>query len=237
MCDPMTLTGLALSAGSSVMNNMAANDAAKARSSALNAERLRQRGMEQKQTALADESQGQLQNFGEDQGQRVSDLAGYFKEPIASDANAEAGMIAPEGTSSITVREMANQSGKATDKANASAENLASLRSFGDLLGDKMRGVQRNSGAIDQMTGMRRGSTDALSFELDAAAQKGAGKRMFADLLGGAGSLVGGYSAMAGAGNPVVTNAMGRLGGGDRLADALRRAGAPATNVRSGLLG
>lgn len=238
MCDPLTLTAAALQAGSSIANGMAEREAANARSAALSAERTRQSGMEAQQRALADGSQQSMQDFGGQQQERAADLTQFFQQPVASDANAEAGMIAPEGSSSITVREMNKQSADATDRTNQRGTDLARMRSFGDLMGDRMRGVQRNSGAIDQLTGFRGGSTDALAFELDAAAQKGAGKRALGDLLGGAGAVLGGYAGMAGAGNPVVTRGMDRLGlGGDPLAAALRGAGQPAMNVRRGLLG
>lgn len=233
MCDPLSLTALGLSVGGSVMNGMAENQAAKARSAVLDAERTRQRGLESRQSALSDQSQQQMADFTGDQAQRTADLTSYFQEPVAGDANAESGTVAPEGTSSITVREMGKQSQAATDKTNQSAAALAGVRAFGDLLGDKMRGVQRNSSSIDQLTGFRRGSTDALAYELDAAAQKGAGKRFLGDILGGAGSVLGGYGAMAGASNPVVTGMLG--GGTDNLAAALRSAGAPARNARTGI--
>lgn len=235
---PIPLIALALSAGSSIANGAAQREAAAARQQALNAERTRQRGMEQQQQALASESQQQLGDFTQDQEQRFADLAQYFQQPVASDANAAAGMVAPEGTSSIAVRELAKQSGETKARTDQIGSDLARVRSFGDLMGEKMRGVQRNSGAIDQLSGFRGGSTDALAFELDAASQQGAGKRMLGDLLGGAGAILGGYGAMAGAGNPVVTNALDRPGlGGDPLAAALRGAGQPAMNVRRGLLG
>lgn len=239
MCDPLTLTGLALTAGSTVANNMAANEAAKARSSVLDAERTRQMALERRQTGLSDQSLAEMDNFTEDQQTRTSDLTDYFQAPTAGDANEDAGLVAPEGTSSIAVREMDRQSGAARDRTNQNAANLASMRSFGDLLGERMQGIKRNSSVIDQLTGFRRGSSDAMAFEMDAATQKGSGKRLLGDVLGGLGSLVGGYGAMTGAGNPVVTNTMDRfLPGGDRLAAGLRGAGLNGVrSVRGGFLG
>lgn len=239
MCDPLTLTSLALTAGGAVANNMAANEAAKARSSVLQAERERQQSMERRQTGLSDQSLGEMENFTEDQQGRVSDLTDYFLAPTAGDANEDAGMVAPEGTSSITTREMQRQGDAARGRSNQNAANIATMRSFGDLMGDRMRSIGRNSSAIDQLTGFRRGSSDAMAFEMDAASQRGAGKRLLGDVLGGLGSVVGGYGAMTGAGNPVVTNMMDRyLPGGDRLAAGLRGAGLNGVqSVRGGLLG
>ena len=230
MCDPISLAGLALSVGSAVANNAAANEAAAARSSALAAERWRQQGLESQQKKFSDESLEGLSDFSEDQGARAQTLADLYRGPTqTTEANADAGTVAPEGAASITVREMAKQAGAAKGRTDANAQRLANTRAFGDLLGQQMTGIQRNSSNIDQLTGFRRGSSDALTFELDSAAQQGAGKRFLGDLLGGAGALVGGYAAQAGAGNPIITNAIGRIGG-DPLTRSLRGAGVPARN-------
>lgn len=239
--DPITIALLsaALTAGSTIANNSAANEAAKARSAALDAERMRQQSMERRQTDLSQQGQEQMGEFTNDQDDRMTQLAEYFQAPTAGDANETAALASPEGTSSITVREMQKQSGEATGRANENAQNLASMRSFGDLLGDRMRGIGRASGEIDQLTNFRRGSTDANAFELDAAMQQGAGKRMLGDVLGGLGAVTGSYASMTGAGNPVVTNMMDKwMPGGDRLAASLRGAGARnVSSVRGGLLG
>lgn len=236
---PLPLLALALTAGGTVAHASADNQSARARSAALDAERTRQRGMEQRQQNLAQGSQDEMARFTEDQDQRKMDLTQFYEAPLAGDANVTAGMIAPEGTSSITTRELQTQSGNASQRASENAANLASMRSFGDLLGDRMRGMGRASGEIDQLTGFRRGSSDANAFELDAASMQGGNKRLLGDLLKGSGAVLGGYSSMAGAGNPVVTNSIDRwLPGGDRLAAGLRGAGVQNVNsVRGGFLG
>lgn len=235
---PLTLLSLALTAGGALANGAADNRAAKARSAALDAERIRQQGFEKRQTALAQQGQDQMAEFTPDQEERRLELADYYAAPVDTDANVTAGMVAPEGTSSITVREMANQSAQAGQRADQNAQSLAAMRSFGDLLGDRMRGIGRNSAMIDQLTGFRRGSMDANTFEVDAAMQKGAGMRTLGDILGGLGSVTGGYASMAGAGNPVVTNMLDKWApGGDRLAAALRGGGLNGVVSQRGLLG
>lgn len=213
MCEPITLIGLGLSAAGSIANGMAANDAAKARASALQAERYRQQGLQDQQTALAQQSQEGFQNMPEQIDARTQELTDYFMAPIGDDPNATAGMVAPEGTSSITVREMDRQSGAAKGRTDAQAASLAKMRSFGDLLGDKMRGVSRNSSAIDQLTGFRRGSTDAMAPELEAAAMAGAGKNTLGDILGGMGSIATGYGNMVGASDPANHRVTGWVNG------------------------
>lgn len=207
------LPGLALTVGSTLAQSAAASQAASARSSALQAERTRQKALEQKQSALSSENQQDFATFQGDQDQRTADLTSYYQEPVAADANAEAGTVAPQGTSSITTRELAKQSEKATDKTNQQAASLAALRSFGDLMGDKMRGVQRNSSEIDQLTGFRKGSSDALASELDAASQKGAGMSLLGDVLGGLGSIATNYGALKSASGQGLTKAIGGLTG------------------------
>lgn len=44
MCDPITIAGIALTAGSTIANTIAANRVQRARDDALAAERIRQRG-------------------------------------------------------------------------------------------------------------------------------------------------------------------------------------------------
>lgn len=69
---PLTLLSLALTAGGAVANNAAANQAAKARSAALDAERTRQQGYEKRQQALAKQGQDEMAEFTPDQEDRKS---------------------------------------------------------------------------------------------------------------------------------------------------------------------
>lgn len=236
---PLWALSLALTAGGSVAHGLAEREAAKARSAALEAERIRQQAFEQRQTAISQQSQGEMEQFQPDMDERQDQLVDMFTVPTAdAEANEDSGMVAPEGASSITVREMANQAGRVDERAAENAQNMASMRAFGDLLGDRMRGIGRGSAEIDQLTGFRRGSQDASAFEVDAAMQQGAGKRLLGDILKGGGAVLGGFSNMSGAANPVVTNMADRfLPGGDRLAAALRGAGVPGVQSFRGRLG
>jgi hypothetical protein len=67
MCDPVTIGGIALSAGSMVMNNMAQAKVDKAREGAMTAERIRQNQLDQEAMALNAQSQGRYEDF---QGQQ-----------------------------------------------------------------------------------------------------------------------------------------------------------------------
>lgn len=208
------IAGLALSGAGTIAQSMAQNDAAKARASTLQAERIRQQGHSQQQQAAATASADSMKDFTGDQTRSAEELASYFRDPVAGDANATAGLIAPEGTSDITVREMANQSAKAKTSTNAQADSLGKLRAFDNVMGDKNRLFKNNASVIDQTNSFRRGSQDALAYELEAAAQKGAGKKMLGDLLSGAGSIATSYGAFTGAPNQSLTGLFGGMGGG-----------------------
>lgn len=87
------------------------------------------------------------------------------------------------------MREEANQRGKATNYANQQGQALGNLRAFGDLLGGISREQAQDASMIGQIGGFKRGSSNVTPLELEAANQKGAGARMFGDLLGLGGSL------------------------------------------------
>ena len=204
MCDPMTLTGLALSAGSTVMNTIAANKAANAREDVLAAERIRQGQLDQEAAALNTQSQDRYQNADGQQEAKARDLSEFFTGPnTAGAANDAAAAVMPSDTSDVTVREMEKQTGAARQFTNQQANRLATLRSFGDMLGDNARFQARDASMIGQIGGFKRGSADMTPLELDAASQKGAGLRLFGDLLGGAGSIATGYGLTRGGAKPL----------------------------------
>lgn len=189
MCDPLTITSIALTAGSVVSNQIAANRQQAARDDALRAERIRQRGLDQQADALNARSQQDYDTFGEDQEQRAGELGQMFTEQRASTegANAEASQemasVAPT-SSNLVMREEASQRAKARDFTNAQGLALGDLRAFGDVAGDKARKQARVAGEIGQIGGFKRGSANVLPLELDAAMQEGGGFRFLGDLLG-----------------------------------------------------
>lgn len=187
MCDPLTIAGLALTAGSTVANTVAANQASKAQARTMQAERIRQSGLDREAEALNAQSQQRYTDFDDKEGAKQQELGEYLTgqsaaEPAASEA-------VPSTSSNITVMEEAKQRGKAKADTNASAQNLASLRSFGELMGTIGRGQARDASEIGQIGGFKRGSQSVLPFELEAAAQKGAGLRTLGDIMGGFGSI------------------------------------------------
>lgn len=204
MCDPITLSGLALTVGSTVANTTAANKAANAREDVLAAERIRQGGLDKQAEALNTQSQDRYQDVEGQQQAKARDLSDFFTGPAtAGAANDAAAAVMPSDTSDVTVREMQKQTDAAQDFTGRQAASLANLRSFGDMLGDTARLQARDASQIGQIGGFKRGSSDITPLELDAASQKGAGLRFLGDLLGGAGSLATGYGLTKGGATPI----------------------------------
>ena len=224
MCDPATLTGLALTAGSTVVNTIAANKAASAREDVLAAERIRQGQLDREADALNVQSQDRYKNAEGQQQAKARDLSDFFTGPnTAGEANDAAASVMPSDTSDITVREMQKQTNAAQDFTGQQAASLAALRSFGDMLGDNARLQARDASLIGQVGGFKRGSSGVTPLELDAASQKGAGLRFFGDLLGGAGSLATNYGLTRGGATPIFGAKAAATSGGSL---------APATTIR-----
>jgi hypothetical protein len=189
MCDPLTITSIALTAGSVVSNQIASNRQQKARDDALAAERIRQGGLDQQADALNAQARDSYDTFGSDQEQRSSELGQMFTEQRAStaDANASAAQemasVAPT-SSNLVMREEANQRNQAREFTDAQGMALGNLRAFGDVAGDKARKQARTAGEIGQIGGFKRGSANVLPLELDEASKAGSGFRLFGDILG-----------------------------------------------------
>ena len=131
--------------------------------------------------------------FTEVKGQtetRAQSLGDYFAPPAENtEANTMAASAMPTATNDIVVREMAKKSGQARDFTNQQGEALASLRAFGDVLGDASRLQGRDASLVGQIGGFKRGSSGVLPLELDEASRKGQGLRTFGDILGGLGGV------------------------------------------------
>lgn len=220
MCDPLTLAGLALTAGSTVANTVAQNRVASARNDALAAERIRQGGLDREAEALNAQSQDRYQNFEGQQEQKAAKLSDYFKSQDVPEPSAEAAL--PVSASNLTVQEENKQRGKAQDFTNRTGEALGNLRSFGDLMGGLGRMQARDAAQIGQIGGFKQGSSAVLPYELEAANEKGAGLRLFGDVMGG----LGGVSTMAG-----LSGAMPFGLGGDALSRNLVKAGVPGVRA------
>ena len=154
MCDPLTIAGMALTAGSTVANSMAANKAAKARSSVMAAERVRQGMLDKEADALNLTSRERYTDFPEKQEERAGQLADLYNAPEATPA----GELLPATTSNVTVQETEKQKAKAKEYTTKQGKALGTLRSFGDYLGDVSRSQAREAGLVGQIGGFKQGS-------------------------------------------------------------------------------
>jgi hypothetical protein len=223
MCDPLTIAGMALTAGSTVANTMAANKVAKARSAAMSAERLRQQGFDREAEALQATEESRYKDFGTKQGQRGQQLGDYLAKAGTSDqgpAGPEPSDVLPASDSAVTVQETGKQKGAANQYLTQQGKALGGVRSFGDYLGDVLRLQGRDAGQIGQIGGFKRGSADVLPFELESAGHKGDSMKAFGDILNFGGSLAMGKGLqgdMGATGFPIAPIA----GPGDLNADAV----------------
>lgn len=187
MCDPATIAGLALTAGSTVVNYMANSQIERARNDALAAERIRQGTLDRQAEAISETSRERYDNIDEQQQESSKKLGDYFAEQTTAEPTTAEAL--PTSTSNIVVAEEAKQRGKARDFTEQSGKALGDLRAFGDVLGGIGREQARDAGEIGQIGSFKQGSSGVLPYELDAANQKGAGLKLLGDVLGGAGSV------------------------------------------------
>jgi hypothetical protein len=186
----LTIAGAALSIGSTVANAAGARKAAKARDSALAAERIRQGGLDREAQALNATSQDRYTDAGAKTEEKAKSLGDFFTAEAPDEgANAGAASVMPTATNDIVTQEIAKKSGQAKQFTDQQGNALATMRAFGDVLGDTGRLQARDASEIGQIGGFKRGSSEVLPLELDAAAQKGAGLRLLGDILGGVGGV------------------------------------------------
>lgn len=234
MCDPLTIAGAALTVGSTVANASAARKAEAARNDALAAERIRQGALDQEAQALNTQSQDRFTDFETKREDKATALGDYFAPPTENTEANNAAAVLPAETNSVITREMAKKSGEARAFTDQQGAALAELRSFGDLLGDTSRMQGRDASLVGQIGGFKRGSSNVLPLELEAAAKKGQGMRVLGDILGG----IGGIAMNAGlTGGKLNTGGSGSLFGGNSwggvpktsATPVARAAAAPAT--------
>lgn len=194
MCEITTIAALALSAASAAANSAAQSRIQKARDQSTALERMRQQKLDQEADVLNEGSRNRYQDFGGQQDKKASQLAEFFNEQNLPTQDTPE--VAPPSGSGIVVQEQQKQRGKAREFSNQQGEALGNLRAFGDLLGGIGRLQARDASKVGQIGKFKQDSSNALAYELEAANHKGDGMKMFGDILGGLGSVVG----MAGGG-------------------------------------
>lgn len=191
MCDPITLTGIALTAGSMFANNRAASQVNRARESAISAENARQAQLDREAAALNAQSRNRYDNFTGGQGEKAKELGDFLtaqSQPV-QDAGAAAEPVLPRSASNIVVAEEGKQRGEARAFGRQQDASLAQLRSFGDFLGAISRDQATDAQRIGTIGGFMRGSQGVLPLELEAANQAGGKWSTLGTVLGTAGSI------------------------------------------------
>ena len=198
MCDPLTIAGIALTAGSTVVNSMAQNKVKRARSDVMEAERIRQGALDKEAAALNVGAQNRYQDFPGQQEQKSKELGDYFAgQDVAAAAPAAAAEL-PASTSDIVVQEEAKQKAGAKEYTDQQGAALGGLRAFGDVLGDISRKQANDAGLIGQIGGFKTGSSGIVPFELENANEKGKGLNMLGDVLNLAGTVAMGAGVSGG---------------------------------------
>lgn len=186
MCDPIT-AGIALTVASVGANSFAQSQITKARDSAMEAERIRQRGLDQEADALNLKSQDRYKDWGAKQEETGQNLADYFNSNQVPAEQRPQDIPAP--TNNVVVAEQQKQTAKAKAFGQQQGQALGNLRAFGDLLGDTSRAQARDATQIGQIGNFKQGSSNVLGMELDAANQAGGSMKLLGDVLGGFGNV------------------------------------------------
>lgn len=193
MCDPIVIAGLALSAGSAVVNSNAASADTRARDAVLAAELRRQSGFDTEAAALNKQSQERYVDFAPQMAERTGSIGDYLSSSVVPDPNSSAPSPLPSSSSPIINQEIDKQRGAAQDYVDQQTGALANMKAFGDLLGEISIGQGRDATQINTIGGFKRGSQNIVPYELNEAAKAGDGMRFLGDLLGGAGTIATGF--------------------------------------------
>lgn len=200
MCDPLTIASIALTAGSIVANQVAQGEQVRARDDVLAAERVRQKRFDMQAQTINDGTRDSFVGFEPQQAERAATIGDELASRVA-DPNSAAASIMPSSSSNVVNQETAKQVGDAQAYVDQQTGAMAEIRSLGDLLGEKARGQSRDASAVAQINSFKQGSQGLVPLELDEAAKAGDGWKLFADILGGAGSIGTGYAINNGSTN------------------------------------
>lgn len=153
----------------------------------MEAERGRQANFDQQAAVVNAQSLNRYEGFEGKQQERASTLSDMFTEPAIAAPAPEAAL--PASSSNVVVQAENDARAGARRETNERGQQLAQLRSFGDLFGSTSLAQARDSGQIGQIAGFKQGSQAVLPYELEAAAQSQQGLKMFGDVLGGIGTV------------------------------------------------
>lgn len=194
MCDwtsaGLAGAGLLSSFAGSAMNAGAADQVAQARAGALRTHRYQQRNFDEESDRLTRQERARYDNAQGQIDTRAQSVADMYRGNNASLPNSgpTAGAI-PTSSSNLTVQEGKKQQSKVAAFGNQQGDALANLRSFGDVLGEAGRGVNRDRADLANVGNFKQGSASVLPLGLDAASYAGEDQRQLADMFSGVGKI------------------------------------------------
>lgn len=198
MCVPSALAALGLVAGGagSIMSAAGANSAAGAAARDIRKETKRQNGYRR---AAGQAFNNELAGWGLplQEGALAADKAVQGAR-IGAAVNPVEGTYIPvaPGAPDAVKAEIARRMVGAIDHGKATAQQLADLSAFGNVMQDNRRAMSDAERRIATQGSFARGSASVLPYRLNADQYQGSGLRTFGDILGGVGTLAGDAAAV-----------------------------------------
>jgi hypothetical protein len=190
MCDPVTLTGLALTAGSTLMSQRASGQVANARNSASAAEAARQQDLQRQSIANFDNTSAGFTRQAQDE--RLADVTADRGTSLAANimpATSASAIALPGSAPKVVSDNLGKQLSNAIGEGKSYAQRLGSLGAFNEAQFGNNQALARGAQDTSRLANFSSGSSGILPLELNAANQAGAKTGMFADLLGAAGGV------------------------------------------------
>jgi len=193
MCDPVTVISAAASIGGALLQQSAANKAQKAQSNVLANERRRQQRLQEAQNLIFEDSKGKSGKDATeaDMAEAEAERSALYEALLADDKTTDSmGQQFENVTSNQVVQdEIDRRRGVTRDNSVTSARLRAALDSFGDASFGQAIERGRNTQDIGVLGNFGRGYASLVPLEMEAAAQKGAGRAALGSILGTAGQI------------------------------------------------
>lgn len=222
MCDPITISGIALSGAGVAANAVGAGKVADATSASLAQNLQKQNALDQQAAGVNAHSLGLYSDMQGQQDAKSKDLGDMFLQASAPVASSPANE-APAGSANTQQNESA---AKAITQGfnNQQALSGAKVKSFGDVLSNDALAQGRDASQINQINDFKRGDQNVLGLELNQDSHAGDGW----DLAGSLASGLGGIGIKAGLGG--AANKLGGLTSGKSLFGLTGGTPAPSFN-------
>lgn len=177
-------------AGSVAANSIGARKQDRALGSALGAERIRQKQLDEEAFAINEQARQRYEGGQESADAEASKLAEVFRNATQAPPTEAPVALAPS-SSNIVNNATAASNAATSARSDARAGQMGNLRGFADMFSGVQTEQARDFGQLGLLGGFKRGSQGVLPTELEAAQQKGAGFRTLADFLNlGAGATL-----------------------------------------------